>query len=96
MAVDCQVRQKRATVACLSCRKRKVRCDVEHKGLPCPQCLSEGFECALSEPTHKRSVELLTPADLQFAQILLQPPHPFPEPISEIQGSNKEHFHGDN
>ncbi|EXJ67275.1 uncharacterized protein A1O5_09288 [Cladophialophora psammophila CBS 110553] len=38
-------RNRRAAKACLSCRKRKVRCDYAAKGSPCSNCYQDGFEC---------------------------------------------------
>lgn len=39
--------RKRAKRACLSCRTRKVRCDVSHGGTPCMNCYLDGEECVV-------------------------------------------------
>lgn len=39
--------RKRAKRACLSCRTRKVRCDVSHGGIPCMNCYLDGDECVV-------------------------------------------------
>ncbi|KAK5064319.1 hypothetical protein LTR84_000152 [Exophiala bonariae] len=37
--------QRRAGRACLSCRAKKVKCDVLQHGIPCKNCLNSNFEC---------------------------------------------------
>ncbi|CAK7207951.1 hypothetical protein SEUCBS139899_010766 [Sporothrix eucalyptigena] len=41
--------KRRASRACLSCRARKVRCDVLSCGLPCTNCRLDGIQCVLSD-----------------------------------------------
>lgn len=36
-------RARRARRACLSCRTRKIRCNVEQQGPPCSNCLTDGL-----------------------------------------------------
>ena len=43
-----QVSRKRATKACLKCRKRKVRCDVTRTSTPCTNCRLDGCECVVA------------------------------------------------
>ncbi|KAM0224376.1 hypothetical protein ACHAQD_001945 [Fusarium lateritium] len=42
------VSRKRATKACLKCRKRKVRCDVTRTSTPCTNCRLDGTECVVA------------------------------------------------
>lgn len=37
--------RKRAALACQSCHKRKVRCNVTQSGPPCINCLGDGVKC---------------------------------------------------
>jgi hypothetical protein len=41
--------KRRASRACLSCRTRKVRCDVTNRGVPCTNCRLDTVECAITE-----------------------------------------------
>ncbi|TPX13879.1 uncharacterized protein E0L32_005823 [Thyridium curvatum] len=41
--------RRRAKIACLSCRRRKVRCDVHPRGSPCTNCRLDRIECNLRE-----------------------------------------------
>ncbi|EXJ71400.1 uncharacterized protein A1O5_05207 [Cladophialophora psammophila CBS 110553] len=54
---------KRAARACLSCRKRKIRCDVSHTSQPCSRCRAEGFSCEVLQRSRKRSA--LSPKPLK-------------------------------
>lgn len=38
-------RFRRARIACLSCRRRKVRCNVDSDGTPCINCRLDNCEC---------------------------------------------------
>lgn len=40
--------RKRATKACLSCRARKVRCDVSQRGSPCMNCYLDSETCIVT------------------------------------------------
>ncbi|KAL7904916.1 fungal-specific transcription factor domain-containing protein [Trichoderma velutinum] len=40
--------RKRASKACLSCRARKVRCDVSRRGRPCMNCHLDGEACIVT------------------------------------------------
>ncbi|KAI1119139.1 hypothetical protein F5Y14DRAFT_396631 [Nemania sp. NC0429] len=40
--------RKRATKACLSCRARKVRCDVSQRGRPCMNCYLDSETCIVT------------------------------------------------
>ncbi|KAH7000565.1 fungal-specific transcription factor [Ilyonectria destructans] len=39
--------RKRATKACLSCRRRKVRCDASVRGIPCMNCYLDSEDCVI-------------------------------------------------
>lgn len=41
--------KRRSSRACLSCRCRKVRCDVVNGGVPCTNCRLDSVECVLKE-----------------------------------------------
>ncbi|KAH7224246.1 hypothetical protein B0J15DRAFT_456841 [Fusarium solani] len=45
--------RKRARRACLTCRARKVRCDVSQKGSPCTNCHLDGERCLVKRRTSK-------------------------------------------
>jgi hypothetical protein len=51
-----RVTKRRSSRACLSCRNRKVRCDVVHRGLPCNNCRLDNVECVLKESKRRRRV----------------------------------------
>ncbi|KIX09566.1 uncharacterized protein Z518_00646 [Rhinocladiella mackenziei CBS 650.93] len=40
---------KRAGRACLSCRSRKIRCNVEEQGQPCSNCLNDEANCQIAK-----------------------------------------------
>ncbi|KAH0847814.1 hypothetical protein AYO21_04020 [Fonsecaea monophora] len=46
--------KRRAARACLSCRSRKVRCDVLRDGPPCTNCRLDNVMCLLRESTRTR------------------------------------------
>ncbi|KAI1815019.1 hypothetical protein GGS20DRAFT_545746 [Poronia punctata] len=60
-----KVTKRRAARACVSCRARKVRCDVVEKN-PCGNCRWDGVECVVQESRRRRYV---------FGTFL---PHPLP------------------
>lgn len=41
--------RKRASKACLSCRARKVRCDVSQRGAPCMNCYLDNETCVVAD-----------------------------------------------
>lgn len=45
---------KRAGRACLSCRARKVKCDVEEHGQPCSNCLTDEAICQVQKSKRGR------------------------------------------
>lgn len=46
--------KRRSSHACLSCRSRKVRCDVLNGGLPCTNCRLDHVNCVLKESSRGR------------------------------------------
>ncbi|KAJ4248462.1 hypothetical protein NW762_012799 [Fusarium torreyae] len=46
--------KRRASRACLSCRNRKVRCDVVGRGVPCTNCRLDGVDCVVTESNRGR------------------------------------------
>ncbi|KAI0409888.1 hypothetical protein F4802DRAFT_542484 [Xylaria palmicola] len=50
--------RKRASKACLSCRARKVRCDVSQRGRPCMNCYLDSETCVVTSRASKfRKIE---------------------------------------
>jgi len=45
---------KRASRACLYCRVRKTRCNIEKQGQPCGNCLTDEVDCQLAESRRGR------------------------------------------
>lgn len=46
--------RRRASRACLSCRSRKVRCDVTSEGTPCTNCRLDNVACRLTVSSRGR------------------------------------------
>jgi len=53
-----QVDISRKITACVSCRKQKVKCDVQQTGNPCTRCKRRGLSCAV-----KKSLQMLLESD---------------------------------
>ncbi|CAI6083452.1 unnamed protein product [Clonostachys chloroleuca] len=55
--------RQRASIACLHCRNRKIRCDVSRRGYPCANCRLDDTECEVvgrsSSRTSKRRKDSL-------------------------------------
>jgi hypothetical protein len=49
-----QPSKRRAARACLSCRNRKVRCDVVNGGRPCTNCRLDNLTCVVKESNRGR------------------------------------------
>lgn len=82
-----QNNKRRASKACLRCRARKVRCNV-NEGLPCLNCRLDGIECKVTQSTRrcKHRVEGLSRREnnisIQYSNIdNLRSPHPS-EPVA--------------
>lgn len=52
-----EYRNKRAGVACLHCRSRKVKCDVQVRGTPCRNCILDAAHCRVQTSKRGRSVQ---------------------------------------
>ena len=52
---DFENSRKRARVACVGCRARKVRCDAAKHGIPCAHCRRDQKLCILSGDKRRRS-----------------------------------------
>ncbi|KAL4811302.1 hypothetical protein BDV18DRAFT_129083 [Aspergillus unguis] len=48
------IRDRRSVVACLTCRRRKVRCDVTVNGSPCTNCRLDNERCMIARPKRPR------------------------------------------
>ncbi|KUJ10169.1 uncharacterized protein LY89DRAFT_701095 [Mollisia scopiformis] len=48
----------RKVTACVSCRKHKVKCDLQNSGVPCTRCRKRGLSCAV-----KKSLQMLLEDD---------------------------------
>lgn len=46
---------RRARIACLTCRRRKVRCSVTSEGKPCTNCRLDNIECITFLDKHGRN-----------------------------------------
>ncbi|CAG9992240.1 unnamed protein product [Clonostachys byssicola] len=60
--------RQRASVACLHCRNRKIRCDVSRRGYPCANCRLDDTECEVvgrssSRASKRRKDSLVTSLD---------------------------------
>jgi len=65
-----KVTKRRAARACVSCRARKVRCDVVEKN-PCGNCRWDGVECVVQESRRRRYVSYLILADKLLTEFFL-------------------------
>ncbi|OLN88191.1 putative transcriptional regulatory protein PB1A11.04c 1 [Colletotrichum chlorophyti] len=41
----------RSSIACLRCRKSKIKCDNDNSGSPCDTCIKAGHKCEFPDPT---------------------------------------------
>ncbi|KAM0187493.1 hypothetical protein ACHAPI_011128 [Fusarium lateritium] len=73
--------KRRATRACLSCRNRKVRCDVINSGVPCTNCRLDCVDCLVTESNRGRRPTVSGPAvPVTIVVATTHPPEPEPEP----------------
>ncbi|UKZ93985.1 Cutinase transcription factor 1 beta [Trichoderma asperellum] len=78
-----KVTKRRAARACVSCRARKVRCDVV-EGAPCGNCRWDNVECIVQE-SRRRKKNLVTPSIVgqgQSAEAQLRSKAPPSNPIA--------------
>ncbi|CAG9986533.1 unnamed protein product [Clonostachys byssicola] len=84
--------KRRASRACLSCRTRKVRCDVTNRGVPCTNCRLDTVECALTESWRGRVRRAPTTAHVAEARSTSsRSEHPDPPPQAHIQSQVHAH-----
>ncbi|KAL4941548.1 hypothetical protein BDV06DRAFT_223001 [Aspergillus oleicola] len=77
------LRVRRSAVACRTCRRSKIRCDVTVSGYPCNSCLLYNYYCVVvgpkrpqkTKPTERRRERGL-PVQKSLAGLLLAPPLP--------------------
>ncbi|KAK8104239.1 uncharacterized protein PG998_011272 [Apiospora kogelbergensis] len=53
--------RKRAAKACLSCRARKVRCDVSQRGMPCMNCYLDNDTCVVADRASRKPQQVSMP-----------------------------------
>ncbi|KAK6859768.1 fungal specific transcription factor domain-containing protein [Apiospora arundinis] len=53
--------RKRAAKACLSCRARKVRCDVSQRGMPCMNCYLDNDTCVVADRASRKPQQVSIP-----------------------------------
>ncbi|CAK7200235.1 hypothetical protein SEUCBS139899_002926 [Sporothrix eucalyptigena] len=70
-AVAAPITKRRASRACMSCRSRKVRCDVTSQHIPCTNCRLDSVECLLTASNRGRT---RTVPDT----VIIEPQHPQP------------------
>lgn len=75
-----EFRRKRAAIACVACRRRKVRCDVAEHGLPCCNCELDQTECKVQTTRRKR----FKPCYRQIGSPSKDPNYMPPTPVQSI------------
>ncbi|KAM5374839.1 hypothetical protein ACJZ2D_006333 [Fusarium nematophilum] len=72
--------KRRASKACLSCRQRKVRCDVETDNPPCTNCRLDGVSCITKKSNRGRrpAVSSLGPGSVAARWRRARPATPTP------------------
>ncbi|KAL4727125.1 hypothetical protein ACLX1H_006026 [Fusarium chlamydosporum] len=103
-----QVSRKRATKACLKCRKRKVRCDVTRTSTPCTNCRLDGCECVVARradafPTNDGPSSVTSNDILRDCEAVASatspsssndnPPTPIEEASSVLQNLEETEYH---
>lgn len=69
--------KRRASRACLSCRNRKVRCDVINSGVPCTNCRLDCVDCVVTESNRGRRPTASGPAvPITISVATAHPPEP--------------------
>lgn len=68
--------KRRAARACLSCRNRKVRCDVLSGGAPCTNCRLDSVSCVSTDSIRGRARTLVD--TVNQSQRTSEPPSDFP------------------
>ena len=62
-------RLKRSQVACIDCRRRKVRCDVAVNGLPCTNCRLDGCQCVITTKRRRLSIPMARTSQKEGAEV---------------------------
>ncbi|KAI0388965.1 fungal-specific transcription factor domain-containing protein [Xylariaceae sp. FL0594] len=70
-----KVTKRRAARACVSCRARKVRCDVVEKN-PCGNCRWDGVECVVQESRRRRKGPFDLNSSAHISNLSMCAPHP--------------------
>ncbi|KAL4938603.1 hypothetical protein BDV06DRAFT_225833 [Aspergillus oleicola] len=78
-------RRKRSTVACQSCRRRKVRCTVAITGVPCIGCAQDGVECNVTRRRGTQQLEQRPPRQIRAAPTSTSR---LPEQVCPVKPSN--------
>ncbi|KAJ5648706.1 fungal-specific transcription factor domain-containing protein [Penicillium lividum] len=86
-----QLSKRRAARACLSCRNRKVRCDVVNGGRPCTNCRLDNQACVVKESNRGRKPGALPTVSSQAPPE--SPPHygSHNRPSSPVRSSRSLH-----
>lgn len=88
---------RRARVACLSCRRRKVRCDAMTYGRPCTNCRLDNHDCTTrpKSPRISRQVSPIADVDQFSASHSSQEEHAVvstinsqPDKVSDLDANN--------
>jgi len=78
--------KRRAAKACLSCRHRKVRCDVVTDGPPCTNCRLDGVNCIIKKSNRGRRPAALNPRAARQVQSPTPPaPAIAPSPSPQLR-----------
>ncbi|KAF5010959.1 hypothetical protein FDECE_2922 [Fusarium decemcellulare] len=81
--------KRRASKACLSCRNRKVRCDLVSGGHPCTNCRLDTLDCIVKEshrgrkPAAATTIQVAAETPPVEHQDATSPPRPPPSPPAE-------------
>ncbi|KAI1824738.1 fungal-specific transcription factor domain-containing protein [Xylaria intraflava] len=79
-----KVAKRRAARACVSCRARKVRCDVV-EGAPCGNCRWDGVECVVQESRRRKKSLFDTTSQLAEAHLLkAKTPNPITASVQSL------------
>lgn len=82
--------KRRAAKACLSCRYRKVRCDVLGSGPPCTNCRLDGVDCVIKKSNRGRKpagFNARAARQRQSPSPTVRPVPPAPSPPAELRSS---------
>lgn len=88
--------KRRASRACLSCRNRKVRCDVTKSDVPCTNCRLDRVECVVTESNRGRRPNAAGSSSADAAAsttITVSAPGPPAHPVSASPRSRSSSRH---